>query len=344
MLSKLSNFSIIYLVAEIKAYCIFKGDLLMKMKTLSVLAMAAVMSCGLSCGAYAKNMRTSINVTYMGIKIVVDGNETVPRDSRGREVEPFLYDGTIYLPVRAAVNAITGGTKNVEWDAEEAAIYIGSRPSAPVSEAPASVSLAAAQTEKTLNVTYKDIKIVVDGEKVIPRDSNGDEVEPFIADGTTYLPVRAAVDAITGGQKAVEWDAETATMYIGSRNANTKVDLSTLRAYNGKPAVKNEQVYSFKVNGTLIEPVNYLPESGSFELNGEYSRLVGYAACADTTPYETREIIFRDVDKDMTLGKAQPRLGSEPVEITVDVKGVKKLNIKKDSEYKLYNLYLIPAK
>jgi hypothetical protein len=73
---------------------------------------------------------------------------------------------------------------------------------------------------KALNAAYKDIKIVVDGNVVTPTDANGNIVEPFIVDGTTYLPLRAAVNAITGGAKSVEWDQGTSTIYIGSRTGN----------------------------------------------------------------------------------------------------------------------------
>jgi len=44
---------------------------------------------------------------------------------------------------------------------------------------------------KTIEVFFKDIKIYVDGNLVTPKDASGRIVEPFISEGTTYLPVRA---------------------------------------------------------------------------------------------------------------------------------------------------------
>ena len=74
-------------------------------------------------------------------------------------------------------------------------------------------SAAFAQSiEKTITAVYNNIKIIVNGEEITPTDANGNVVEPFIADGTTYLPVRALANAL--GQE-VFWDGETNSVYIG---------------------------------------------------------------------------------------------------------------------------------
>ena len=59
--------------------------------------------------------------------------------------------------------------------------------------------------EKTVNAVYNNIKLVINGAEVTPKDANGNTVEPFIIDGTTYLPVRAVAGAL--GQ-SVDWDGE----------------------------------------------------------------------------------------------------------------------------------------
>lgn len=59
---------------------------------------------------------------------------------------------------------------------------------------------------------YRDIKLFVDGVKVDPKDANGAAVEPFIYNGTTYLPVRAVGEAMG---KTVSWDGKTSTVYVG---------------------------------------------------------------------------------------------------------------------------------
>ena len=68
----------------------------------------------------------------------------------------------------------------------------------------------------TIEAAYNDIKISVNGEIVTPRDANGNVVEPFIYNGTTYLPVRA-VSSMLGND--VFWDNSTKTVNISSSNA-----------------------------------------------------------------------------------------------------------------------------
>lgn len=74
------------------------------------------------------------------------------------------------------------------------------------------VPALAAVTTKTLNANYMGIKIVVDGVPITPTDVNGNLVEPFAVDGTTYLPVRAVGEALG---KEVTWDGNTNTVYVG---------------------------------------------------------------------------------------------------------------------------------
>lgn len=74
--------------------------------------------------------------------------------------------------------------------------------------------LASETTTRTLTAYFSGIKIVVDGVAVTPKDANGNAVEPFIVDGTTYLPVRAVAEALG---KEVGWDGDTRTVYIGQQ-------------------------------------------------------------------------------------------------------------------------------
>ncbi len=45
-----------------------------------------------------------------------------------------------------------------------------------------------------------------------PKDAKGNGVEPFVYNGTTYLPVRVVGQAFN---KEVRWDGATSTVYIG---------------------------------------------------------------------------------------------------------------------------------
>ena len=66
---------------------------------------------------YAKVSQTSIPVTYNNIKLTVDGKQLVT------EKEPFIYDGTTYLPVRAVGEAVG---KTVGWDGKTNTVTLSS--------------------------------------------------------------------------------------------------------------------------------------------------------------------------------------------------------------------------
>ena len=78
------------------------------------------------------------------------------------------------------------------------------------------VPTMAEKVTKTAELFYNNIKIVIDGKQADLRDAQGNTVEPFIIDGTTYLPVRAVSDAL---QKAVSWDGATQIVFLGKNDA-----------------------------------------------------------------------------------------------------------------------------
>lgn len=80
-------------------------------------------------------------------------------------------------------------------------------------------NVAAEDLYKTVSIAYNNIKICIDGTYLEPKDTNGNPVEPFILDGTTYLPVRAVGNAIG---KTVDWDGETNTVFLGSKPGDNK--------------------------------------------------------------------------------------------------------------------------
>lgn len=56
---------------------------------------------------------------------------------------------------------------------------------------------AGARTGKVMQeLTYRDIRVSLDGEVLDLRNAVGDKVEPFMFDGTNYLPVRALAEAL----------------------------------------------------------------------------------------------------------------------------------------------------
>jgi len=120
------------------------------------------------------------------------------------------------------------------------------------------VPALAGSTSKQLMAYYNNIKIVLDGAVLTPKDGSGKVVEPFTVDGTTYLPVRALCEAIG---KDVTWDAATQTVYVGKED-QTKPDTYLDRIqYNDYKTAWPTNTY-YKINGTITDLTNTTYSNG----------------------------------------------------------------------------------
>lgn len=71
----------------------------------------------------SSGVRKNISAYYNNIKLVVDGKEiALGKDTAGNDIEPFAFNGTTYLPVRAIGEALG---KEVQWDGESQTVYVG---------------------------------------------------------------------------------------------------------------------------------------------------------------------------------------------------------------------------
>ena len=68
---------------------------------------------------------------------------------------------------------------------------------------------------RDISVLYGGIRLVVHGEEITPRDVNARVVQPFVYQGSTYLPVRAVSEALG---YTVDWDGTTQTVYISNES------------------------------------------------------------------------------------------------------------------------------
>lgn len=139
---------------------------------------------------------------------------------------------------------------------------------------------------KTLTAAYNNIKIYVNQQMVTPKTASGAVVEPFVVDGTTYLPVRAVATAL--GQE-VSWDGSTNSVYIGGQPSNQNkpsapstpvstvlmdkngikitytgvkigeksydADEITLKIENHSDKDQTVQVRDFSINGIMFDPI-----------------------------------------------------------------------------------------
>lgn len=156
---------------------------------------------------------------YTGINIVVDDADFNPVDAKGNKITPFIYNGTTYLPARAicelfnadiswnsttnTVSIICNGFEKVYIDNTH---YYYEMPLVPNNGARRSNKASLTKLEATTN-----INITVDGNYYIPKDVNGNKVDVYVINGTTYLPARAIIN-IFGSE--ISWDKDNLSVVI----------------------------------------------------------------------------------------------------------------------------------
>lgn len=126
---------------------------------------------------------------------------------------------------------------------------------------------------QSIQADFSDIKVMLDGAYLVLTDANGETVEPFAVNGTTYLPVRAVAGALGLN---VEWQADTSTVALTSGGQVTTQTTSipakgrtigmTLQAdYSDIKVTLDGALLSLTdANGTVVEPfavdgTTYLP-------------------------------------------------------------------------------------
>ena len=63
----------------------------------------------------------------------------------------------------------------------------------------------------TKELEYRNISVSLDGKKLDLREAKGNAVEPFMFEGTNYLPVRALAESLGLN---VAWDGATSTVVL----------------------------------------------------------------------------------------------------------------------------------
>lgn len=149
-----------------------------------------------------------ISVSYPGISIYVN------KDYKNSEKEPFMYEGTTYVPLRF-VSENLGAT--VSWDGDTNSIYIVNTGEVSSSGSDTKTSTSGSTT-KTLEVNYSDIKVYVDGEL------KSSEQEPFMYEGTTYVPLRFISESL-GSE--VTWVGDTKSIYLEANSSTNVSDTTT---------------------------------------------------------------------------------------------------------------------
>lgn len=141
--------------------------------------------------------------------------------------------------------------------------------------------------KEMIEVSYQNIKIFMDGEEVDARDANGQKVEPFIYNGTTYLPVRAVGQAVG---KEVNWDGVEKVVYLGAKPGNVENWLDVCGPYLYKKGeefrLTDNKYFTMSgkkyTNGFTLMPQNNKGEA-CFNLDGQYNSVTFTAGHVDDT-------------------------------------------------------------
>ncbi len=126
---------------------------------------------------------------------------------------------------------------------------------------------------KTVDVFYDNIKVYIDNVLTEPKDANGDKVEPFIMNGTTYLPVRGVASAMGAD---VTWDGNTKSVYIWDKMvASDTFLLDVCQPYDENSCNICPSGKTFKMDGkTYSNGINsYGKGDALFNLDGRFSSL-----------------------------------------------------------------------
>jgi len=145
--------------------------------------------------AYAASTGVSIPVIYDNIKVWLNGNELKLTDVTGKTVEPFIYDGTTYLPLRAIAEAFS---KTVEWDAGARQVLItDTKPISPVPDKMKEIlkpdildllgkSRAEIRERRRMETSEHDTAFWYSGLGILPDGTEGNVFISYNIDGMTY--------------------------------------------------------------------------------------------------------------------------------------------------------------
>jgi hypothetical protein len=212
------------------------------------------------------------------------------------------------------------------------------------------VPVLAAGVQRQLTAHFNNIRVVVDGNLITPRDGLGNVVEPFVVDGTTYLPVRAVAEAL--GQ-TVEWEGTTQTVYIGARPGTVRYLTDVAPAHQSSdvnfrtnPLWSSYREYSAINSGGAerfaLGGVNYVDGMifhhidtwAVYNLNGQFTSLSGIASQLDegTLTVATNAAIRFFADGRLVL-EVPITADMSPREFSVDLTGVNQLRIATAANY-----------
>ena len=190
----------------------------------------------------------------------------------------------------------------------------------------------AVSTSTLYDVVTDGVRVVVDGKELHPTDANGNRVEPFIYNGTTYLPVRAIANAMG---KAVYWDGPEFTVYLGDMDGKLEyptVQLEDMVSINEEPHETDELIDNYG-NAYDRAVINFAHDEFEYLLNMKYSRFKGTLYVPEGTDGGEDGFLIIKADGKTIYKSPVMDKTSRPVDIDVDVTGYNDVKIEFNGIY-----------
>ncbi len=210
----------------------------MKIKFLALCGLSMAL-CSNGITAFAQSGTQKIDAVYNNIKIVVDGKEV------STSTEPFIYNGTTYLPVRAIGEALG---KDVSWDSATNTVYIGSEKTNASTEANKVI-----YDSNGIKVTYTGLSVNNFGEININLniENNTDknytfQVSDFSLNDIMFEPIFSC--DVVSGKKAVDgiylplWSLNDIGISKAEEIENVEFSLHIFNSKDWNDAIDTEKV------------------------------------------------------------------------------------------------------
>ena len=275
------------------------------------------------------SVKQKIEVIFSGTKVNVNGSGISMKDSKGKLLQAFDYNGVTYFPLtKDLTNALQ-------------------------------VTMKFDSKQQTYNFTKpyitKDFKVFNDEKPIDLTDKDGNKVQPFLYNGNVYLPTDLVSKAL--GEN-VYFDNKANSIYIGKRTNQGTPDLwlKDLQAFASKYSQGQSysaryyndigifdwvqdtdtdntgKAYSNGLKFALNIP-NYGNDgewqySNTYLLNQKYKKFKGTFVLHNSFKNTPHKSVFK-IYADDKLIYTTPEITSEvlPLDFDVDVSGVIKLRI-----------------
>lgn len=190
--------------------------------------------------------------------IVIDGTERTFTNANGTKIDPAIYNGSIYLPLRA-IGEIMG--KSVSWDGATQTVRLDSTASGgdvtdfDTNNSSPSVPTGGVTLEQAKQTALRHAGKTASQVQFVKTQQDWEhgkkvyEIEFIVSSGTGYTEYDYEIDAATGKIVSYDYDAEN---YTPSQNTNANVKISEAAAKQTAlsriPGATAANIYKFKLD------------------------------------------------------------------------------------------------